>query len=332
MTTAMTKPKQTMIQVLPPVDFHGRRLELVGYEGEPYVPMKPFVEAMGLNWAAQHRRLMDESGRWSIAIMAIVQTGDGKTREVTCIPLSRLPAWMNTLQVSRIRNPKAIEVIKLFQEESDAVLWQHWKQGKMRPKVNPLPVPAATPIAAPIEITIPRTMAELWLETLKLHTHTAQIVLEQERQIAALKLWREEQEKRDDEIIDAANEKFGEVDQRITAMENERKEAVDLLYTFDKPLLTPEELNTRGRIRAMVQAYARANGGCYKETWQRLYEMFNFDWHTNINGTKTRLGVARTIEAVEIMGKLNELESTAYKLLCDPFTGAITKKNIFATA
>jgi hypothetical protein len=57
--------------------------------------------------------------------------------------------------------------------------------------------------------------------------------------------------------------------------------------------------------------------------------MFNFDWHTNINGTKTRLGLSKTIEAVEVMGKLDELESSAFKLLCDPLTGAITRRNIF---
>jgi hypothetical protein len=291
--------------------------------------MRQFVEAMGLSWPAQNVKLMESRERFCVALIATVQTGDAKSREVTCIPLSHLPGWLNTLQTSRMGNPEAVRIVKLFQTESDAVLWHHWKQGANRPEVEPLPVPTVKPLAVPVGLAVPTTLTELWVENLKLHMQCGQILLEQERQIAAHKVWQEAQEKRDDEIVDAVNAKFADVDTRVLAMENARQEAVDLLYSFPKPLLTPEELTTRTRIRNMVQAYARANGGCYKETWQRLYEMFNFDWHTNINGTKTRLGLSRTIEAVEVMGKLDELEATAYKLLCDPLTGALTKRNIF---
>lgn len=329
MVVAANPTPASAIQVLAPVDFHGRHLELIGRDGEPYVPMKPFVEAMGLVWSPQLRRLTDEPDRFCTTMMVVQMPGDDQKREITCIPLSRLPAWMGTLQTSRMGNPEAVRIVKLFQAESDAVLWHHWKQGASRPEVEPLPVPTVKPLAVPVGLAVPTTLTELWVENLKLHMQCGQILLEQERQIAAHKVWQEAQEKRDDEIVDAVNAKFADVDTRVLAMENARQEAVDLLYTFPKPLLTPEELTTRARIRNMVQAYARANGGCYKETWQRLYEMFNFDWHTNINGTKTRLGLSKTIEAVEVMGKLDELESSAFKLLCDPLTGAITRRNIF---
>lgn len=32
------------------VPFHGNNLFIVNYNGEPYVPMKPIVEGMGLTW------------------------------------------------------------------------------------------------------------------------------------------------------------------------------------------------------------------------------------------------------------------------------------------
>lgn len=34
------------------VPFHGDSLYVVNHNGEPYVPMKPVVEGMGLDWKA----------------------------------------------------------------------------------------------------------------------------------------------------------------------------------------------------------------------------------------------------------------------------------------
>ena len=39
------------------VPFHGTNLFLVSINNEPYVPMKPVVEGMGMVWAAQFVKL-----------------------------------------------------------------------------------------------------------------------------------------------------------------------------------------------------------------------------------------------------------------------------------
>lgn len=36
------------------VSFHNANLSIVNYNGQPYVPMKPIVEGMGLTWQSQH--------------------------------------------------------------------------------------------------------------------------------------------------------------------------------------------------------------------------------------------------------------------------------------
>jgi hypothetical protein len=43
---------------LSPVEFHGRSLFVTEHNGEPFAPMKPIVEGMGLDWASQYRKLM----------------------------------------------------------------------------------------------------------------------------------------------------------------------------------------------------------------------------------------------------------------------------------
>lgn len=39
------------------VPFHGAELYVVNHNGEPYTPMKPIVEGMGLDWKSQHKKI-----------------------------------------------------------------------------------------------------------------------------------------------------------------------------------------------------------------------------------------------------------------------------------
>ena len=68
------------------IPFRSASLLLVEKGGEPFVPMKPVVEGMGLAWQTQHRKLMDGRFASTVTIMVIV-ADDGKSREMACLPL-----------------------------------------------------------------------------------------------------------------------------------------------------------------------------------------------------------------------------------------------------
>lgn len=109
-----------------PVTFHGDSLALVNHEGDPYVPMKPVVENMGLDWTAQFKKLNEKFGS-TIAVTAIVAE-DGKQREMICLPLRKFPAWLYSIVPSRVK-PELRDKIVRYQEECDDVLWKYWTQG-----------------------------------------------------------------------------------------------------------------------------------------------------------------------------------------------------------
>ncbi|WP_039990668.1 phage antirepressor N-terminal domain-containing protein, partial [Vibrio azureus] len=69
--------------------FYGSNLLVVEYNNEPYIPMKPIVEGIGLNWKTQYRKLTGNSERWTMVIMTMVAS-DNKPRERICIPLRKL--------------------------------------------------------------------------------------------------------------------------------------------------------------------------------------------------------------------------------------------------
>jgi len=127
-----------MTAQLIPVPFHGDTLYLVEHDGEPYTPVKPFCEYLGLAWQAQHAKLTSRPKRWGITMIVIPSPGG--LQETACLPLRKLPGWVQTIDVAKTK-PEARAKLELIQEEGDEVLWRHWA-GQMAPK----PVMIAAPL------------------------------------------------------------------------------------------------------------------------------------------------------------------------------------------
>ncbi len=108
------------------VPFYNDNLVLVNRNEEPYVPMRPIVEQMGLDWRSQHRKINE---RFNSVMVIMTTTGsDGKRYEMVCMPLRKLPAWLYSISPNRVA-PELKEKIILYQEECDDVLWQYWTKG-----------------------------------------------------------------------------------------------------------------------------------------------------------------------------------------------------------
>lgn len=110
------------------IPFRSAKLLLVEKGGEPFVPMKPVVEGMGLAWQAQHAKLT--SGRFNSVITMIVTTGvDGKQYEMACLPLRKLPGWLMSIHSSKVRADLRDNVLA-YQNECDDALWAYWNEGR----------------------------------------------------------------------------------------------------------------------------------------------------------------------------------------------------------
>lgn len=111
------------------VPFHGANLLLVNHNNEPYVPMKPIVEGMGLDWKSQHAKITQKFNSTMVEITIVA--GDNKNRDMACLPLRKLPAWLYSIQPNKVK-PEARARVVEFQEESDEVLWQYWTKGEAK--------------------------------------------------------------------------------------------------------------------------------------------------------------------------------------------------------
>lgn len=112
------------------VPFHGANLYVVNHNGEPYTPMKPIVEGMGMAWQTQHRKLTE---RFSKGITEMVIPSAGGSQSMTCLALRKLNGWLQTISHNKVK-PEIRDKVIQYQEECDDVLYQYWTKGEV---INP---------------------------------------------------------------------------------------------------------------------------------------------------------------------------------------------------
>ncbi len=110
------------------IPFRSAMLLLVEHNGEPFVPMKPIADGMGLDWKTQHRKLTEGRFKSTMVEMTIV-AADGKLREMTCMPLRKLAGWMMSIHPGKIQDDDRKKAIIEYQNECDDVLWSYWNEG-----------------------------------------------------------------------------------------------------------------------------------------------------------------------------------------------------------
>ncbi|SFC76313.1 P22_AR N-terminal domain-containing protein [Pseudomonas citronellolis] len=113
-------------QQLIPVPFYEDTIVLVGQAEQPFVAMKSVVENMGLAWQVQHRKLMERFASTITEMVTVAE--DGKLRNMTCLPLRKLPAWLYSISPNKVK-PELRDKIIRYQNECDDALWDYWSKG-----------------------------------------------------------------------------------------------------------------------------------------------------------------------------------------------------------
>lgn len=108
------------------VPFHSAELYLVEHNGQPYTPMKPIVEGMGLDWASQFVKLKQ---RFAKGIVEITIPSKGGLQTMICLMLRKLPAWLYSIQSGKVK-PELRDTVIMYQNECDDVLWDYWTKGQ----------------------------------------------------------------------------------------------------------------------------------------------------------------------------------------------------------
>lgn len=125
------------------VPFHGAELYVVNHYGDPYTPMKPIVEGMGMDWKSQFIKIKQ---RFSKGMVEITIPTAGGMQKMICLALRKLAAWLNTISPNKVR-PEIRERVIRYQEECDDVLYEYWTKGQVtNPRKSETNVDDRTPL------------------------------------------------------------------------------------------------------------------------------------------------------------------------------------------
>ncbi|VGM95201.1 P22_AR N-terminal domain [uncultured Avibacterium sp.] len=111
-------------------EFLGKEITLVDNNGIAYVAMRGIVEGIGLDWKSQHKKLVEQSSKFSCG--HITTTGkDGKKYEMLCMPIKKLNGWLFSINPNKVRADLKTR-LEEYQEECFLALWDYWTEGIAR--------------------------------------------------------------------------------------------------------------------------------------------------------------------------------------------------------
>jgi len=118
------------------VDLSAGSLLTLLHDGQPHIVLRPAVEALGLSYAAQYRKLKTRS--WaSVAQRAMQLPGDTQTRTVDVVPIRTLLMLLATINENRVA-PEARPTLIAFQSETADAVEAYWTTGQAaRPQAQP---------------------------------------------------------------------------------------------------------------------------------------------------------------------------------------------------
>ncbi|MBT0452138.1 phage antirepressor Ant [Morganella morganii subsp. morganii] len=114
------------------VPFHGDNLYVANFNGQPYVPMKPIVEGMGLDWKSQFNKIKNRFAKGMVEITIPTKGGE---QSMICLALRKLAGWLHTISPNKVK-PEIRDKVIRYQEECDDVLYEYWTTGEVKKKPN----------------------------------------------------------------------------------------------------------------------------------------------------------------------------------------------------
>lgn len=109
------------------IPFHGTTISAAQDGGTIRVALRPACDAMGIQFAAQYKRL--ERTPWAVVSMMDMTGADGKTYEMVTIDRRTFTMWLATIDTTRLKSDRARNLVETFQREAADALDNYFHNG-----------------------------------------------------------------------------------------------------------------------------------------------------------------------------------------------------------
>lgn len=106
-------------------------LHVVDVDGDPYIVLRPAIESLGLDYPTQLRKLKNRS--WSVVGSRPTTGSDGKTYEMTVVPVHAFLMLLATVNENRVFEEQRPTLVA-FQRETAKAVEKYWIHGGV---INP---------------------------------------------------------------------------------------------------------------------------------------------------------------------------------------------------
>ncbi|MWQ47663.1 phage antirepressor N-terminal domain-containing protein [Glaesserella parasuis] len=115
------------------LSFYGSELITLKVEDVIYTAVRPIVEALGLSWSTQNRKLENSKDKFGCVHMNTPTNGG--MQSMLCMPLKKLNGWLFSINPEKVRPDLKDRVIQ-YQEECFEALYNYWHFGKAERKTT----------------------------------------------------------------------------------------------------------------------------------------------------------------------------------------------------
>lgn len=95
-------------------------------DGKGYVSIRSLCQAFGLDQRAQRKRLMRQQGYFETYTVTILMTTPGGPQPSMCLVASAVPIFLTGVELERVQDGEAREMLKAFLDEAHTVLAEHF--------------------------------------------------------------------------------------------------------------------------------------------------------------------------------------------------------------
>lgn len=95
-------------------------------DGNGYVSVRSLCEAFGIDGRAQRKRLMRQQGYFEAFTATILTTTAGGPQPTLCLMASAVPLFLTGVELERVEDSGARQLLKAFLDEAHTVLAEHF--------------------------------------------------------------------------------------------------------------------------------------------------------------------------------------------------------------
>lgn len=106
-------------------------VDILSTSDEQMVAIRPICEALGIDYSRQLKKIKEDDDLCSVVGVTPTVAGDGKEREMACLPIRYIFGWLFTINPMNVK-PEAQEAVRAYRRACYDALYDYFFKQPMK--------------------------------------------------------------------------------------------------------------------------------------------------------------------------------------------------------